>query len=196
MAVIKGYADDSRQGDRYWAVGGYAGHDLQWERFEAAWPKIMRKHGVPYFHKREMGELNGAYKKWHPMQDHAEEVKAFCVDIVELISECWLRGFFSITRTDQLERFNSETGLHLEPYPLAAYGCMAGLTSNLGGHGTIEVIFDHVEQVHSKLHTAWSYVETDGYYVSAAPLPPCNGRLERQDANQLWQIGSHIWSTI
>lgn len=35
-----------------------------------------------------------------------------------------------------------------------------------------------------------------GPNVSAAPLPPCNGRLERQDANQLWQIGSHIWSTI
>jgi hypothetical protein len=184
MAVIKGYADDSRQGDRYWAVGGYAGNDLQWERFEAAWPKIMKKHGVPYFHKREMGEPNGVYKKWQPFEDHAEEVKAFTVDIVEVISECWLRGFFSITRTDQLNRFNSETGLNLESYPLAAYGCMAGLASDLGGHGTIEVIFDRVEQLPSKLATAWSYAESDGYYPEIAecivPIPLAKNQTFRE----------------
>ena len=32
--------------------------------------------------------------------------------------------------------------------------------------------------------------------VSGALLPPCNARFEPQDANQLWLIGSHIWSTI
>jgi hypothetical protein len=61
MAMLKGYADDSRPNNRIWAVGGYAGHDLQWEKFEADWPKMLAKHGVPYFHMREMGDPNGVY---------------------------------------------------------------------------------------------------------------------------------------
>ena len=32
--------------------------------------------------------------------------------------------------------------------------------------------------------------------VSGILLPPCNARFEPQDANRLWHIGSHIWSTI
>jgi len=34
------------------------------------------------------------------------------------------------------------------------------------------------------------------FNVSGALLPPCNGWLESQDANQLGRIGWHIWSTI
>jgi hypothetical protein len=33
-------------------------------------------------------------------------------------------------------------------------------------------------------------------FVSGAAPPPCNARLERQDANKFWQIGSHTWLTI
>lgn len=32
--------------------------------------------------------------------------------------------------------------------------------------------------------------------VSGTLLPPCKARFEPQDANRLWHIGSHIWSTI
>ena len=35
-----------------------------------------------------------------------------------------------------------------------------------------------------------------GSSVSGTLLPPCNARFEPQDANRLWHIGSHIWSTI
>jgi peptidoglycan/LPS O-acetylase OafA/YrhL len=35
-----------------------------------------------------------------------------------------------------------------------------------------------------------------GGFVSGAAPPPCNARFDRQDANQLGQIGSHIWLTI
>ena len=31
MVVAKGYADDSRKDGHVWIVGGYAGHDLQWQ---------------------------------------------------------------------------------------------------------------------------------------------------------------------
>ena len=42
----------------------------------------------------------------------------------------------------------------------------------------------------------YSNLYEDGYMVSGAAPPPCNARFDRQDANQLGQIGSHIWLTI
>jgi len=39
-------------------------------------------------------------------------------------------------------------------------------------------------------------LERGRFIVSGAPLPPCKAGRERQDANQLWQIGSHIWLSI
>jgi hypothetical protein len=170
MAVIKGYADDSRPNDRIWAVGGYAGNELQWERFEELWPKMLERHGVPYFHMREMADPNGVYAKWHPFKDHYDEVAAFFADMTKVIGEeCFLRAFFSITRVKDLERFNAETGLSLQAYPMAAYGCMLGIANDLQGL-TIEIIFDHVEKISSKLAAATEYLESDSYYPGVNDL--------------------------
>ena len=54
MVVVKGYADDTRQDGRSWVVTGYAANTLQWEFFEAEWPKMLARHGLPYVHMREM----------------------------------------------------------------------------------------------------------------------------------------------
>ncbi len=129
MTIIKGYADDSRPNDRVWAVGGFLGNDLQWEYFEGAWPKVMARHGVPYFHMREMADPNGVYKKWQPAKEHYDEIAAFFSDMIQVIVDCWLRPFFSIIRVNDLEQFNSENGLNLQAYPLAAYGCMLAAAS-------------------------------------------------------------------
>lgn len=164
MAMLKGYADDSRPNDRIWAVGGYCGHDLQWEAFEAAWPKMLAKHGVPYFHMREFGKPNGVYAKWYPAKDHYAEIADFFADMVQVISDCWLRPYWSITRVNDLERFNTDSGLTLEAYPLAAYGCMLGIGRDHLRGVTSELIFDHVEKVRSKLDRAAEYAESDSHY--------------------------------
>jgi hypothetical protein len=181
MAMIKGWTDDSRRDDRgVWAVGGFVGNDLQWEYFEEHWPKVMAKHGVPYFHMKEMGDPNGVYRKWHPAKEHYDEVAAFFADMILVISYCWLRPVFSLTRMADLNRFNAETGQLLEPYPLAAYGCMLGAAKQYD-HPTevpiIELVFDHVEKVSSKLAVAAQYAEADDYYnhirdmIIPVPLP-------------------------
>lgn len=163
MAILKGYADDSRPGDRIWAVGGYIGNDLKWECFDDKWPKLLAKHGVPYLHMKEFGRPNGPYAKWHPLKEHYAEISAFFRDVTDLISECWLTGFWSIVRLADLDRFNLETGANLESYPLAAYGCLV-MIANEYGDLTSEVFFDRVEKVHSKLEKATSYGESDSYY--------------------------------
>ncbi|MGA2493084.1 MAG: hypothetical protein ABSF67_09055 [Roseiarcus sp.] len=168
MAVLKGYADDSRTGtgDKIWVIAGYVGADHKWEAFEEKWPKLLAKHGVPYFHMRELGRPNGVYKKWHPLKEHYAEMAAFYDDMTSIIGECWLTGFFSIVRLDDLERFNAETGLGLEPYPLAAYGCIL-MIANEYGDLTSEVFFDRVEKAHSKLAKATKYAESDCYHGAA-----------------------------
>lgn len=90
--------------------------------------------------------------------------------LAKVIGRSRLVGICSLVRLQDLEKFNTERGLQLEPYPLAAYGCML-LTArdNLPGI-SIELVFDNVEKVQSKLAKANEYAASDTYY---------DGSLER-----------------
>jgi hypothetical protein len=196
MAMIKGYADDSRPNDRIWAVGGYAGHELQWERFEEDWPRMLNRHGVPYFHMREMADPKGVYAKWHPFEKHQDEVVAFFTDLTQIIIDCWLRPYFSITRVNDLKRFNAEYGLDLDPYSLAAYGCMLGIAKDHLNGVTAQITFDHVEKVASKLARASEYAEADMHYsrVHEMVLPvPLPSNLTFKDVIPLQAADFLIW---
>jgi hypothetical protein len=160
MAIMKGYMDDSRKNDRLWIVGGYLGGHHHWVEFENRWSIMLAVHGVPYFHMKEMGKSNGPFAKWQPREEHQKELDLFFKDITQIIRECNLWGFHSIARINDLNRFNFETGLSLDPYSLAAYGCLQAMVSVFGNE-TIEVVFDNVEKVHSKLARAMEYAESD-----------------------------------
>jgi hypothetical protein len=60
---------------------------------------------------------------------------------------------------------------------LAAYGCRLLLAKDYPPDTTIEVIFDHVEKVESKLAKAADYADSDSYYgdifgsIACLPLP-------------------------
>jgi hypothetical protein len=165
MAVFKGYFDDSQTADHIWAVAGYVGADHRWEAFEDRWQKALDKHGVPYFHMREMADPNGVYKKWQPPQGHEKERAAFFSDLTSVLRYCRLQAFASIVRMSDLARFNAEFGLTLEPYPLAAFGCMVVL-SNEHDDTPSQLFFDHVEKIESKLQKTAAYADSDRIYAS------------------------------
>jgi hypothetical protein len=162
-ALIKGWLDDSRRGP-IWAVGGYVGGDHRWEAFHTYWPMALANHDVPYFHMREMANPKGVFGKWHPPHEHKAELADFFGGLAKVIGQSRLVGICSLVRIADLERFNGERGLSLEPYSLAVYGCML-LTArdNLRGM-PIELVFDHVEQVESKLRKARAYADSDQKY--------------------------------
>ncbi len=174
VAINKAYADDSKPNDRVWVLAGYMGHDYQWEDFERAWQEMLDRHDVPYFHMKEMAKPKGVYAKWYPPQEHEGERRAFFKDLTSVINDCYLRPFCSIVRMDDLERFNSEAGTKLEPYPLAAYGCMAVLAKEFEDI-PVEIVFDHLDRVYSKLDKAFDYAKNDAYYPHIAkriiPIP-------------------------
>jgi hypothetical protein len=195
-AQVKGYADDSRYNGRIWAVGGYAGHDAQWEQFERDWPRMLDKHDVPYFHMKEFADPSGVYKKWHPIKEHYGEIAMFFADMVQIISDCWLRGYWSITRVNDLAKFNADKGVKLEAYPLAAYGCMLGIAKDHHRGVTSEIIFDHVEKIHSKLATAFAYAETDNHYSMIKEMvapTPLNADLTFRQVRPLQAADFLIW---
>jgi hypothetical protein len=162
-ALIKGWLDDSRRG-QIWAVGGYIGGDHRWENFDAFWPMALANHDVPYFHMKEIGDPHGVYAKFHPPQEHREELADFFGGLAKVIGESRLVGISSIVRQSDLDRFNREFEQSLEPYPLAAYGCMLlAARENLEGI-PIELVFDNVEKVHSKLGKAREYADSDKIY--------------------------------
>jgi hypothetical protein len=170
------------------------------EPLEETWPLVLARHGVPYFHMREMAEQNGAFAKWLPPKDHADEVRAFFVDIVETIAACKFGAFGTVVRLQDLGRFNSEKGLSLEPYALAVYACMLQIRRDYPNR-IVSLIFDHIEQVFSRLEKATEYAKGDPTYPGAAdfiqpvPLPAaCTFRNVRpiQAADFLvWETRKH-----
>jgi hypothetical protein len=162
-ALIKGWFDDSRRGT-VWSVGGYIGGDHRWEAFDRMWPMALANHGVPYFHMKEMGDPNGVFSKFHPPQEHREELADFFGGLAKVIGQSRLVGISSIVRQPDLDRFNRDFGQALEAYPLAAYGCMLlAARENIEGI-SIELIFDNVEKVHSKLGKARDYADAEKIY--------------------------------
>lgn len=159
VALVSGYFDDSLASGDVWVVAGYAGTINQWELLERLWNEALVRHGVPYFHMREMADPKGPFAKWHPPQDHKDEVLAFLSDLVAAIRKSRLKMFGSAVWTSDLDRFNAEHGVSIEPYPLAAYACLSQVAFEY--QLPVTAIFDRVEKIQSKLRRAWQYIRTE-----------------------------------
>lgn len=165
--MLKGYFDDSQTEEKFgtpnWVVGGYIGDDTHWDYYNTFWPMALANHSVAYYHGKEFLDPTGPYSKWQPLYEHKEEIAAFINDLAKVIGRSGLRGFAAIVRLPDLNKFNQNHELKLEPYPLAVYGSMIAI-SNEYDFERMEIMFDHVEHVESKLVTARRYADADGYY--------------------------------
>lgn len=178
VAIVSGYFDDSRTDGTLWVLGGFAGYINQWEHFEELWRAALDTHGVPYFHMREMADPNGVFKKWHPAENHQDEVIAFFKDLIAAIKKSYLHQFGSAVWVRDLDRFNSEKNCQLKPYSLAAYSCLTRLSQRYPAVPAT-AIFDRIEKIDSRLATARTYADSDKFvfpgacdHVTSAPLAP------------------------
>ena len=173
MAAI-GYFDDSRTEGQIMSVAGLIGDEARWAQFEESWSMFLDRHGVPYFHMKEMANPSGPFKKWLPPHDHKAELDAFFADVADTIANCGFSAFGATIRIKDLERFNSERGLNLDPYSLGAYGCMVHIKQKYPTE-PVSMHFDRIEKVKSRLDKAVEYAEADNYYVGVAdtilPIP-------------------------
>jgi hypothetical protein len=162
VALISAHFDDSQSTGDVWTIAGYAGYKNQWEYFEDLWGRALDRHGVPYFHMKEMAEPKGPFAKWLPPEDHYEEVAAFFKDLVAAVSKPNLYMVSSTVWQRDLEQFNVEKGLAIEAYPLAAHACLAMLGLKYEKQ-PVTAVFDRADQVTSKLNTARAYLEGDTF---------------------------------
>jgi hypothetical protein len=162
VALITGNFDDSQSTGDVWTVAGYVGYSNQWDYFERLWAAALARHGVPYFHMKEMADPSGPFAKWLPPQEHTDEVAAFFKDIVAAIRRSGLYKVSSTVWLKDLERFNQETGAALEAYPLAAHACLAVVGLKYEDQ-PVTMVFDRIEKVDSKLATARSYLAGDKF---------------------------------
>ena len=200
MAALTGYFDDSRTDGLIMTVAGYIGSDPQWNVFQSQWSLVLDAFQLPYFHMKEFGDPDGPYKKWLPYQDHQAEIAAFFRALAAVSFNSQLRGFGSIVRVKDLERFNRDHGAALEAYPMAVYGCMLWI-GKANPDAVISLIFDKIEQVSSKLDKATEYARSDTYYIGVTdkiqPIPLNKGitfrnvpALQAADFSA-WEIRKH-----
>jgi len=192
--LIKGWKDDSR--DRLvWAVAGFAGYLDQWEDFEDAWRVLLDTYEIPYLHMTEFADPCGPYAKWHPTEEHYEEIAAFFADVTRVIGRCGIQGFGAITRVADLDRFNAERGLSLQPYPVAVYGSLISIYQRYPRE-PVELVFDHVEKIHSKLAAARDYADGDQHYAGdfdRMQMIPLNKSLTFRDIKPLQAADFLVW---
>ena len=159
VALICANFDDSQSTGDIWTIGGYVGYSNQWDHFKTLWIEALARHGVPYFHMKEMADPSGPFAMWLPPQDHTDEVAAFFIDLVAAIKKSGLYMVASTVWLKDLERFNRETGAGLQAYPLVAHTCIATTGERYADPlQPIMAVFDRVEKVDSKLATARSYL--------------------------------------
>ena len=162
VALVNGNFDDSQSTGDVWTIGGYAGYPNQWDLFEILWTAALDRHGVPYAHMKEMAELDGPFGKWLPGENYVEERAAYFRDLVAAIKKSMLYMTASTVWLKDLERFNRETGVGLEPYPLAAHACLSMIAERYSWE-VVTVVFDRIEKVQSKLATAHSYLKGETF---------------------------------
>jgi hypothetical protein len=168
MAALTGYLDDSHDGSIF-ALAGYVGGERHWEVFEEQWGRVLDRYEVPYFHMKEFDDPGGPYKKWLPIKEHKRQVASFFGAVARAIGRSQLKGFGSIVRIKDLKRFNQRHGQNIEPYPLAAYGCMTWI-GKANPDVVVSAIFDRCERITSRLKKATIYCESDIYYAGTTNL--------------------------
>jgi hypothetical protein len=77
-----------------------------------------------------------------------------------------------------LERFNREKNLQLEPYPLAAYACLTQIAQHYES-ARVTTLFDRANKIDDMLKTARAYAESDKFlfpgvcdFITSASLAP------------------------
>lgn len=169
MAILKAYFDDSTAFDdshkpTLLTIGGYLSDVDSWERFDTDWKQVLDDAKVGYLHMKEFWDKDGVYK--HIKDDHeAEEV--FFRRLVQVIRNHTKFCTQTTILLGDLDRFNADHNLKLEPVALGVYGCLLALQLQFP-RGDIEAIFDKFESADRAIHLGKGYLRSD---ISAQSQP-------------------------
>jgi hypothetical protein len=100
---VSGHVDDDA---RAFAVAGFAAPDAEWDRFNAAWPDLLRAAGIPELHMAHV-----AAKKKAGFRDlTGDGYKGLMLDLHDLLKRHASKSFARIIEGDDLEAIRRRGG--------------------------------------------------------------------------------------
>lgn len=162
MTALRAYLDDSGDGDSpgetHLTIGGYLAEEDGWKYFEPRWKRILDDAGVPWLHMKEFGNPNSIIYR-HLKSQPAKE-KAFMQAVISLIKESARGSVATTVLLDELQAFNIQHSLNIDPYAFAIYGCLFQLRS-FHPNDEIEIVCDRFDNSVGRAAKALNYAKTD-----------------------------------
>jgi hypothetical protein len=165
MIPLKAYFDNS-DADTVVAFAGYVSTVDKWAEFEVGWDAVLREFGVPYLHMKEFAKEGGVYEE---LKNDPVRKAAFFSGLIDIISEHTVACISASIRIRDLERFNFDRGLNLNPHSVALYGCIMQLLGEFPQQA-IQVVVDKVEKPYGKIDQAVQHAMMDGAHDSCERL--------------------------
>jgi hypothetical protein len=170
-----GYFDES--GDSHdaqhgaLAVAGYVGSQSAWAAFEHQWLATLCEFNVSYLHMRELTKRIGAFAAWTKGDPYVEERIGTLLDrLARVVGAAQLKGFGATIVLRDVDRFNRETGLRLDPKALGIFGCALEVRQVFPNE-TVELLVDRMDRGELLVETAKKYGLTDSYYTALKNFP-------------------------
>jgi hypothetical protein len=153
------------------AMAGYVGLRSAWAAFEHGWLATMSEFNVPYLHMRELTKRVGAFAAWTKGDPHVEErVGALLGRLARVIGTAQLKGFGATIVLRDVDRFNAEKGLRLDPKALAIFACALEVRQVFPVE-TVELLVDRMDRGEQLVEMARKYGLTDSYYIALKNFP-------------------------
>ena len=150
LELVEFYLDESEQESaQVLCVAGYLFDKTKCDAMSLKWSKVLKRHGLPYFHMVDCVHGNGAFSNM-PKQERID----IQTQLIDLIKESAIIGFaFSVdkSRPEIFQHIHHPSGI-LSPYVMCAYGCLAAgrhWADGKGFDGEIAYIFEagHASQI-------------------------------------------------
>jgi hypothetical protein len=156
------YLDDSGspsdKNHTFFTFGGFVGTEAGWGWFEKRWTRLLEEHGVPYLHMKELWNRTSDIYRHLKQNKNAEA--AFLDDCTKAIAIGTVANITASVRLPDLERFNKEVGLNLDPMALALYGWIIKLREKYPDP-EIKLFLDKIDKPHRCIDLAMRYAATD-----------------------------------
>jgi hypothetical protein len=153
------------------AVAGYVGSQSAWAAFEDGWSAALSEFDISYLHMRELTKRIGAFAAWTKGDAVFEgRIEALLRRLAQVIGTAELKGFGATIVLKDVDRFNTETGLALDPKALAIFACALEVRRVFPDE-TLELLVDRMDRGELLIETARKYGLTDNYYTALKNFP-------------------------
>lgn len=149
------------------SIGIVIGPDTVWEQFDADWQTVLERHGVPYFHMREIVGARRGKKGPFEIVSNGPALHALTNDLVQTMVRHRMRAHAASVLKEDYQRVCDEIGVDVDFYAFSLYLSVAMLgTYCLNSYPLdprFRMIMDKIAGPQKQLRQSQNLYETDKY---------------------------------